>query len=843
MTETEVQFLDRCKRILADRSEKEALINVLEETNKRGIHNSHTLAWTILSKLRYPIANLSPTGTSPISILDANYNKSPITEEEAAEQEAELDEFSEELETLVKDHSPEASVYMHLASIRFSQQHTQKAQRILREGLEHAEEASIIALYYCENLQRTQPNVARHEELLCSLLGNDNLHVHTHNYARELLITLYLELSEYTKVASLLNTYALNRPPETLLEALASFCISQEGALCPAPDDLIDWLATENERFFDKAPKEITPATDLIVEYRYEMTMPTLYAAWRNSPEEFTKTLGLIESRIQSRLDFDSDFGPAVNYYRLFLDMASLGGVNKTFWQFMAINALPLSATIPAEVRDNLAPIYRSFPSYTTAVQHARWLAFWYDNAEGEGEVDVLEEIYQTILIGCERCGERLSDSTSYEFLTEIDKPPRNRVFPYWASVITKGLENAHYPEEFISGLWFHVVRKAAIDHPTEMSEAIAAFNERMPDGDPLFVMAYHQINRDPATAATMYKRLIEVGEASYAVYRNLSVVYENLEELEQAIHYEREIDNDPGVQNRTSSSDRIAHLEQKIREKRAREEALKGIERYYQPSPECQINVSALGLTDTLRLIALIEGFVDWKSYRALPINGGHIKWLSAEQDEVATAWLRAGWVYASNKTVGEGIVIESDGARIPNYAQMTLLPNLEPQENWHAQLAILEQHIENLRKKIPPAALEAEVRELLVEDLSDYILARFDAYGIDVHEAARIEQSALECLELFPVGICYGIFYHEIEDAAGKQREDRMTDQHTVNYGLACSRSKAKSARDGNWQLKPYNRERLAGLEAKIVSVIATYFPDIGSNTGGQPGPKRGL
>jgi hypothetical protein len=841
MSETEMDFLTRCKQILAERGDKETLAAVLQTTADKDIYNAHTLAWTVLSKLRYPMANLTPNGPAPITLLDIPYNEHPYEVPEEVDKEADLEDYAQELEGLVQEQTPEASVYMHLASIRFGQDNSQKAQRILRQGMECAEDSTTITLYYCDNLNRARQNVARFEELLWPVLHDRELAAVVHNYAREQLISLYLELGDYRAAAGLLNAYPLGREPDSLLEALTVYCLAEDGELRPEPHALSDWLARETVSFFDKAPEYLTPETDNLVDYRPEMVVPVLCDAWRQSPDVFTQTVLSMEEQNSTWLEISSDFTNLPNLSRLFTDLAHPVGENTTLWQFLAVVALPVESAIPTDMRDFIAPLYWVYPCLTTRLHHMRWVAYWHDRSEGN--VDFPQELYQTTLMVAENHESELREPWVYEYLTILNPAPKRRPFPYWANEVAQGIQANDYPQPFIVGLWNCLVRDAALAYPQEMAGLIDVFDEKIPNSDPLFIIGYHQYDHDLEAAATTYRRLIEAGFKPFSVYRNLSLACQHLGNIEEALQCEQLIASDPDIATPDNSAERIEALEQALKDLAAREEALKGVECYYAPFGYNLIDVASESLTDTLRLMALVEGFIDWQSYAAQPIAAGDIPWLSVNQDLIATQWLKEGRVYASNETVGEGITIESDGARIPNYTKMTLLPNMEPKENWHGQLAILEKRLEDLREEMSPEAIEDEIRTLLVEDLIAYALSRFEAYDIPVHEAARVEQSATECLELFPLAVCYGIFYHEIEDAAGKQREDHMSNQHTVNYGLSCARSKAKRANEDNWNLKPYDRERSAGPEAKIVSIIATHFPALVNMEASAGGSKRGL
>lgn len=76
--------------------------------------------------------------------------------------------------------------------------------------------------------------------------------------------------------------------------------------------------------------------------------------------------------------------------------------------------------------------------------------------------------------------------------------------------------------------------------------------------------------------------------------------------------------------------------------------------------------------------------------------------------------------------------------------------------------------------------------------------------------------------------MGICYGTYYHAIEDAAARQREESMSDRHTVNFALSSIRRKATYASEHHWELRPYERANSASPSCAVIQTIVRVLEE---------------
>lgn len=621
---------------------------------------------------------------------------------------------------------------------------------------------------------------------------------------------------------------------DSVLPITLSLCsLRLNDSLVDPTEDLIAWGHKIEESAKESFPAHILNEPNDILSYYPQILLVRLLKLWQNSK---TQSEFIVNILAMDDILREHDFSGLVDFYaershlNILLRLANEPnlGLMRDFWLLIICLAIDEKAHLPFELRDEIPRLYSLFPvakmKYFYLVHET-----WFSKTKTD-KANYIALLYEVVLNDNNGDEDSLNEEYLYSAVMPNNKSGHSpRPLPFLVDAFINGFENSEFPLSFLEGVWSYIIRPAAITdrahRNVKLMKLVDIFDEKMPCGDPLFVKAWNLISSEYyGEAMKIFQQILELNGASYSVYRNLSYCAAKLENHKLAYEYELKAHNDPHIIVPEDRKDLINSLLEKVKEVEAEEQHVEAISSLYIAEESARLEISQLSLIEIIELIALLEEFTISGTAQCKPLYSSRIHWLpSAETSaNLAIKMIENEAVYFTGSNIGEGIKQTADNSFLLDFEKIAIAPNLAPVGHWRQQLDLLHSKLKQLKQELCITEIKKQLLPMLLLDLECYIIERYTAYGISTNFKARYKESAEHCLELHSLNVCYGIFYHEIEDAAAKQREEHMTDQHTVNYGLSCARNKATRAKEKQWKLSGYDRSRQASPQCAVIKTI---------------------
>lgn len=828
------KLLDRLKSMTPDQVIKEAaqqldihpdrdhLIQVLRYLDALAIDHPQVNVWRALAPFTFPFPRAAAQGF--VIISPALHDR-----------EMSLDEAMDSIWSLIDAGVEDDTPYLFGAFYHEYGDDTKRAKKVLDTALEQPGLHPLLRLYRSQITATNYQNKARFKDLLLPILEAGVAVPHdTRAFAFTKLFLIYVALKDFMAASLLRNRFEKtdNLFMGLGLSHLVYYALDDRGNIVSPAQLLLDegnvviseFVAGVREHNAISADED----DDEMLNYRGDLIIYLLISAWEQGRVYFSDRLRILTDRFPDACLDDREFIDALTAAKVIFPLLADIDDRSDLWAILHLLMLAHnSGRNPSRERlTAAAELARRYPcplldSYR--LQHDLYLA---KAAEVGG--DLIERLYTNALWLCGGKETELEWNYAYFGLTPT-QAGGPRPLPYFTDYFIDGMQAAEYPDTFIRGIWRAFVRPAITDDAHRSDERClrlaTCFDALWPHKDPQFLQGWWLlVNHYCTDAIDTLEDLLHYQPDWYAVYRNISSAYEKLGDIPLAYQYEHLAHEQPGMDIPEQHREHLADLAAQLEDYREQEETFQAARGFYQPKADRAIKVGTLTLPETIRLIALVEHFAIEGVENTWPILSQDYHWLPDRDgsERAAAQMIADGSAYLSNPGVGQGLTPRDDGSFSVDYAIATLVPNIEPIGNWPVVLGNLYQRLDALLGKLSSDEVREQLTPFLVEDLTAYAHERFEAYGIHSDYNAQFESTAQHCLEIYPLGICYGTYYHAIEDAAARQREVSMSDPHTVNFALSSVRRKATYAIEHNWDLRPYERANSASPPCAVIQTI---------------------
>lgn len=724
----------------------------------------------------------------------------------------------------------EPEIYLHAANHYFLADQPGKARNILKKGLKYSYSTDCIHLYYCQNISYLKANTNTIESRLLPILEQrEEAHYYSYRHAFIILGFFYLASKQFQKFKELQKFDLTGFADLSFTFSLAKMGLEEDGEYSNPKDLLSEWLSNAKKSFFENTPEYIIDEKDSIYSYGDGIVFADLFCSWGND-----NFYSLIENNLDFiNLDYLSDCEYANSNYAFtnliyyFFEHAPYE--HKDAWALIYFAITKYDSFIPRLIRDEIPDLARKHDIGLTHTLLVKYVAWWGDKSIYGNQF--LDLIYDEIRKEAKRQGyEDLNSEYLYEILITDDENKKNGSRPilYYANHINKSLQTNSYDESFLNGIWEYLVRPFCVSSFANNHKSIrvltSTFNDLLPLDDPLFVLAWQKqsLNNHQEAISDLMK-LLNAGKKWYAIYRNISYSAETLGDIELAYEFEKIAHDDEDINIPEKNVNTLKNLEKKLIAKKEEQESINGADIFFHSSEDKIINIKLLDYINTIKLISYVKNFSIPGTDKYRPLLSQSRNWLPGENSSLnyANQMISDGTGYLNGVQNTESISLENEKFYF-NHRKLSFVPNFPKDVHLNNILAELHDRFDTLYSELDKSYQQELIKPYLIEDLTDFAKERFQAYEIPIDFKARFFETAESCLEHFSLDISYGFFYHEIEDAAAKQREDGMSNQHTINFGLKCVRNKARSAYEYNWELRPYERSRSASEPSYFVSEL---------------------
>lgn len=603
-----------------------------------------------------------------------------------------------------------------------------------------------------------------------------------------------------------------------------------------AVSEFIKWGDDFTNNFYSGAPEgTFTPeeiSDNEIYGYQTEPLVPHLYRLWRlDDKAEFQQLLSAFSREALLIYLNEQEYHGAERALTAMVKKLWEDAHNESdsdFWMIVYLHSIEVDQFIPAEVRT----VIHRLSAVCGTTQMKQWelkvITWWGDKSEGGIIIPKLFELAELISDGNY---DNLGSDDIYLPLkvNQSSKSIGTRPIPYYSKYFLASLRNQVYPISFLDALWLKVVRSPLINHSRKLTDVdyqlLEYFLEKLDDNDPVFVKGWLLLDNEKySESIPLFLSVIKSSPNWYGAYRNVSCAAECLGNIQMAYEYEK-MAHDNGLDIPDRHSGQLQRIVDLLSDQQNIETQLPlNVEWLYTQHESHTMNPEQLDLESILSAIAYVEHFSIPGTDQYRPILSQRINWMPGKNKGAGLArnMLLDKTAYLLGSQQGLGIS-EGRGGEIDfDFKLVSFILNLKNNDNVPLLLPqlydVLEQQLQNSTSEL----IQSSIRPILVKDLVDFAIERFEAYDIPVNYDHGFETTAEHCLEKYPLTVCYGLFYHEIEDAAGAQREKGMSYRHTVNYGLKCVRSKADRAFDERWDLQSYDRSKSASEPSAIISLM---------------------
>jgi len=813
--------IEAAKAFLWQNPNRDALIEVVHELDEKGIDTDYTRTLSLLCYFTIPICTIGHMGLIVVNTL--HDDSLDLT----------ADDLIKALELDVANNTPIADAYLHVAASYFTKNDKSKARRVLRKGIEHAENNALIKIYYCEYLSFDPRNRKTVEKYLLPLLeGNMQNSDDIRNSALNLLIIYNLSCNNIVQTRYIVNKYGSYIQDNSLTLFLTLLYLNDSITTNDYEYHITEWGRLETESFYSGAPDYVKPEDNDIISYLPGIILPKILKAWQQDYSSVLAELKAIESQLTTinlseYLLINGEDRALLNLLTHITSQTEKQSQYYDFWQLMTLFSRGTDVAIPSEVRETIPYLYGKYPCNTTSALYLKYISWWGKKEEVASEI--IPSLYNYIKVLSDGDENEMDHEWHYELLIPKEGSKGPRPLPYFLDAFIESFSQESYPQSFCEGVWSHIVRPITVDDNSHQNHKIMqlvdVFDELLPRDDPLFVKGWNLITGENyIDGMNCFQQLLDEGKKWYSIYRNLSYSASQLNNYQLAYDYELRAHSDDDVTVPEESAHYLSVTQKKAEEHKSDEVFASSVERYYVPSENNELSYGELTLLDVLKLIALIEHFsIPGMDQSAALFSRGYHWFPGPDRSlEEAIDMISNGTAYITNTNRGEGLKKSSEGGYSVDFNIIGITPNIQPSYDWSVQLGALYTLLSNFKSTMSHGDIIREIMPILEADLILYAKERIEAYGIPCDYNAKYQESAQHCLGIHPLHVCYGIFYHAIEDAAAKQREDSMSNQHTINFALSSSRNKATKARELGWDLNPYDRGRSAEPTSAIIQVI---------------------
>lgn len=820
--ETDESVIATLQTYLHQHRTSEALTAVLDVLDKKGIKNTLQKAWQVLRAFSSP----GPQENF-LSIWMATCAADAKVPDQG------IDDAIKELERLIKSKVTEEWAYLHVAQYYFTRQKASKARNVLRKCIENATSSRTTKLFYCQNLAFSAQNKRTIEGYLLPLLA-ERQDDETAPLAANFLQNYYLEINDFESAFRHQQKYKQVLDESILSIRLSLYSLQQNDRFVDPTDALVVWRNKTEQSAKESFPAHLLEEPDDILAYYPQVLLTRLLELWKNSPTkaDFTVSLLALDDTLE-----DNSIGEVPYFYaershlNVLLGLANEDALaaDRDFWLLVIFYVIEERTYLPTELREEVPRLYSLYPTKRMKYFYLIYETWFSKLKTNKG--CYISLLYDVVL------NENRGDTTDlyeehlYSAILSKDSAQGGsmRPLPYLVDAFINGFENNQYPHSFLEGVWSHVIRSVVVRENAHQNDKlmklVSIFDKLMPDTDPLFVKGWNLLSaKNYLQAMKIFQHVLENGGPSYSVYRNLSYCASNIGNHQLAYEYELKAHNDPNITVPENRFGLIDSLYEKVKEIEANARHVTNVSAFYIPDESAKLVINNLSLVETIELIALIKEFSIPGTTQCRALCASSIHWLpSAESStSLGVQMVSNKTAYFTNPVQGEGLKQTGEGSFSVDFDQLAIAPNLDPIGEWQQQLNQLYARLEQLQRDLSIVEMKKQLLPIVVLDLECYAMERFGAYGISTEFKAKYKETAEHCLDLHRLTVCYGIFYHEIEDAAAKQREAKMSDQHTVNYGLKCARNKATRAHENQWKLSGYERGTHASAQCAVVKVI---------------------
>lgn len=809
---------------LLNNPSRNTLIEILNDLDAIGGSGEQTNAWKALAVFECPFVNLEQYPLSVSNVLHG----------EAGTKDA--DKAMSTLKELVDMETLEEHVYLHLAYHYLSiEMDISSARAILRKGIKLLSDSALLRIMYCMNLAFSSSNRTTIEQHLRPLLDNPGSTPGVLKTVVNLLYTYYISICEWGVVSEIRSRYSDMILVDSLLSVLAECVVSETEWRDPFVR-LVNWFDYRKRSFY--AIGSMVQDEDVLF-FEQSLFLPTLFLEWRNKPEQFPESIGKMERKYEhlaietSLYEFENE---ALRTLLTAIATRDEYASDRTFWTLMAVQATPDEKSLHPFLRDSLNDLIQEFKTSSLLFHHLQHV-FWTGSKEmyGDHVVDLMYA-YACHYLAFD------SDQSDDDFdccptFIKSDRLCGPRPFPYFIDGFIKSISTKKYPYAFVEAVWVTVISpcitSSHIDWKTPSGSKIKQLLDLFAS-----IISCHSLSWLAAEvhfqlseydqAIFYFQRLLASREHCFDAYVGMAAALDALGDPSSAYSFML-LAEQTGENLSPACKDLNRRILARVHFNARVESSPMELGNEFSPAQVKMEKVSAMRLRRLIATFALVEHFALPDKDYFKPLNALNYDWLPLTSEAVACNWYREGSAYftCAKELRGAVLVDDETGEMYPNFYLLGLAPYIHPLNNSAVQLPILHDAIESKLTQLSVDEIQREIMPFLRDDLISYGLERFRAYPIDYCDIKHkhFVETAEHCLALHSLEICYGIYYHVIEDAAGRQREYVQTDTHAVYSALKMIRLRATKIKEDNWNVKPYVRSRHAAKESAVIQSLKSF------------------